>query len=357
MQFDSSFYGVQELTREDAEYAGSRYADVREACFKNAYYLKWGQTGEAPLPTYGVTLGRVLKGFLPGGEAWRFLQASGRAVDAGSDLRWGPDKRGYRRLLHPNGISLFGTWTIDQETPYTGYFSQGKKALIVGRYSTCCSETRRGYTRSLSLVGKLYPTADPQHTELLQTANFITQEDLGGSKSLYINDAVLRNAPDTTPLRRGFGLPILLITGLVFKFVDRVPTMRQLYPIAELGKDTETKTRAPTFMQLTVAEQQPRIAGEDIDFREEILRQIYDPNDDTVRKRLVFNIEVTDTGTTHGLLRQRRSFSGWKRIGQIEFTEAVASYNSDFVLSFHHPSWRLDQNEPGTVLRKVRVRP
>lgn len=355
MIFDSTFLGAQELTADDIRYAGSRYADVRKACFQNPYYLKWGQEGEPLLPTYGVTLGRVLKGFLPGGAAWRFLQASGRAVDSGSDLRWGSDNRGYRRLLHPNGISLFGTWTINEKTPYTGYFSEGKKALIVGRYSTCCTETRRGYTRSLSLVGKLYPTDNPNHSDLLQTANFITQEDLGGSNTLFMNDAVLRNAPDTTPLRRGWGLPILLISGLVFKFVDRVPTIRQLYPIAELGKDSGVTTNAPTFMQLTVAKEQPRIPGEDIDFRDEILQQIYDPEDAQVRKSLVFNIDVTDTGSTHGLLTQRRTFSGWKRIGKIEFTEAVASYNSDFVLSFHHPSWRLDQNKPETVLRKLKA--
>ena len=46
------------------------------------------------------------------------------------------------------------------------------------------------------MVGKLFPTTDPHHTTLLRTANFITQEDIGGAKSAYINDADLRNAPD-----------------------------------------------------------------------------------------------------------------------------------------------------------------
>ena len=64
-----------------------------------------------------------------------------------------------------------------------GFFKPGSRALIIGRYSTCCTETRRGRYRSLALAGKLYPTADPEHPAPLRTANFITQEDLGGAKS------------------------------------------------------------------------------------------------------------------------------------------------------------------------------
>ena len=279
MRFESSFDGTQELTAEDLGYAGSRYADVREACFRNAYYEIWGRDGEPPLPVYDVTLGRVLRGALPGGRLWSFRQSAARTVDSSADLRWGTDRRGFRRFLHPNGVCLFGRWIIDQPSAYSGYFSTGSEGLIVGRYSVCCTETRRGYWRSLSLVGKLYPTIDPHHPAPLQTANFITQEDLGGERTLYINSALLRNAPDVTPWRRGLGLPVLLVTGLAFKLVDREPTVRQLYPIAELGKPPGVEPRVPGFMQLKVDQNQPKIPGEDIDFRDEILAQIYDRGD------------------------------------------------------------------------------
>ena len=109
------------------------------------------------------------------------------------------------------------------------------RALTVARYSTCCSETRRGRLRSLSMVGKLYPTTDPAHAEPLPTANFITQEDLGGARTLYVNDAELRNAPDLTPWRRGFGLPILLLTGVVFKIVDVEATIKRLKLLPGIG--------------------------------------------------------------------------------------------------------------------------
>jgi hypothetical protein len=352
MQFDSSFLGPQGALPEDGQYNGSRYAEVREACLRNAYYLTWGKVGEPPLPVYDVTLGRVLKGFLPGGNGWKFLKAADRSLSSESDLRWGPDGMGYRRLLHPNAVCLFGEWIIDQPTPYTGYFQQGSRALIVGRYSTCCAETRRGHMRSLSLVGKLYPTTDPGHLQPLRTANFITQEDLGGQRTEWVSQATLRNAPNVSPWRRGFGLPVLLLTGFAFMLVDREPTIRQLYPIAELEKPSYEPTRAPQFMQLTMQEDYPPTSEAGIDFRDEVLRQIYDRGDPSPKRSLFFNVEVTDNGESRGALIKRRTFADWKKIGRIEFKEAVASYNGDFVLHFHHPPWRENRNDPRTDHRR-----
>src|SRR5262249_5980837 len=156
---------------------------------------------------------------------------------------------------------------------------QGSEALLIARYSTCCGETRRGHTRSLAIVGKLYPTTDPEHPQPLRTANFITQEDIGGAFSVAINDAELLNAPDTTALRRGSGMPILVGPGLVLQRADRKPTIRQLYQVAELGKPEQAPTRAPAFMRLRVAATQPRVAGDALDFRDEIMGHIFDPGD------------------------------------------------------------------------------
>jgi len=72
------------------------------------------------------------------------------------------------------------------------YFRQGSRALLIG-YSTCCDETRRGRMRSLAMAGKLFPTSNPHHATPLKTAHFITQQDLGGARADYINDAELRN--------------------------------------------------------------------------------------------------------------------------------------------------------------------
>jgi hypothetical protein len=249
---DPTHLGAEQVTEEDRNYSGSRFAEVREALFANPYQKVWGGPGELPLPIYDVNLLGVLRGVLPFGSPYFFRQAVARAVDSKADLRWGTDRKGFRRIIHPNGICLTGLWEISEETPYSGYFQKGSKALAVGRYSTCCKETRRGRKRSLSLVGKLFPTTNPDHSEALRTASFITQQDLGGDRSAYINDAELRNAPDTTSWRRGFGVPILLVEAILFGRTDKEATQRQLYQIAELGKPDDESARAPAFMRLLV---------------------------------------------------------------------------------------------------------
>jgi hypothetical protein len=342
-------FGDEQITALDLAYQGSRFGEVRRALFENPYQRVWGAASEPPLPVHDVTLSSVLKGVIGGAQRHLFRQATARAVDSHADLRWGQGRRGYRRLLHPNGICLTGRWEITAETAYTGHFRRGSRALIVGRYSTCCTETRRGHIRSLSLVGKLFPTTDPDHGGNLRTANFITQQDIGGDYSNYINDAEVLNAPNTTPWRRGVGVGVLLVTGAVFAMVDKQPTIRQLYPVAELGKPEHEPTQAPEYMRLMVASDQPRIEGEALDFRDEVMAQIYDPGDPRPKRKLVFDIEVTDHGQVGNSLR--RQFHNWRRIGRITFEEAVVSYNGDFVVHFNHPTWREDRNDPRTATR------
>lgn len=346
-------FGTEETTEEDRAYRGSRFAEVRDAIFTNPYQRVWGGEGEPPLPRHEVTLLRFLRGVLPFGEPFRFRQATERALDSHADLRWGRDRTGFLRMLHPNGICLTGLWQITEDSEYSGYFRRGSQALAVGRYSTCCSETRRGHTRSLALVGKLFPTTDPEHAEPLRTASFITQQDLGGDNTDYINDAETRNAPDTRSWRRGIGLPIILVTAATFLAADKEPSIRQLYEIAELGKPEGEPTRTPKFMRLRVAAGQPRIEGHELDFRDEVMAQIYDRGDSRPRRSLTFDIDVTDQAVTLGTMAfERRIFEGWRRLGTLTFDSAVASPNGDRVIHFHHPTWRSDPDDPTTATRQ-----
>jgi hypothetical protein len=349
---EPDFFGTEPVTDEDRAYRGSRFSEVREAIFANPYQEVWGRAGEPPLPVYSVSLPSALRGILPLGSPYFFRQAVARAVDSRADLRWGTDRKGFRRIIHTNGICLTGRWEISEQTPYSGYFQKDSQALVVGRYSTCCTETRRGRERSLSLVGKLFPTTDSNHRELLSTANFFTQQDIGGDRTDYINDAELRNAPNTTSWRRGLGVPVLLIEAILFEKTDKQPTQRQLYQIAELGKPDGEPTHAPAFMRLLVDPSQPRVAGDALDFRDEIMAQIFDRGDAIAKRTLTFHIDVTDEGSTRGPnFFQRRTFANWRRIGRLIFDNAVASYNGDFVIHFNHPTWRDDRNDPSTATR------
>jgi hypothetical protein len=345
-------FGTEQTTDEDRAYRGSRFSEIREAIFANPYQRVWGREGEKALPVYAVTLGGVLRGILPFGAPYQFRKASERTVDSSADLRWGIDGKGFRRILHPNGVCLTGEWRITEQTDYSGYFAKDSAALVVARYSTCCAETRRGHNRSLAMVGKLFPTIDPAHVTPFHTANFITQQDIGGAHTSFINDAELLNAPDTSVSRRGGGVPILLVTGAVFRQADNQPSIRQLYQIAELDKPKTQETRSPEFMRLIVAPDQLRIEGDLLDFRDEVMAHIFDKGDPEPKRKLTFYIEVTDEGETRGTpLRQRRTFQNWRRIGTLSFDDAVISYNGDFVIHFNHPTWRENRNDPSTATR------
>jgi hypothetical protein len=344
--------GSEQFTDEDRAYAGSRFRDVVDALFANPYQQVWGRAGEPPLPDQEVTIKSVFGGLLSLGKPPRFEHASERTLDSNADLRWGPDRRGFTRFLHPNAVCLVGRWQITEDTVYSGYFARGSTALVVARYSSGAGGNRRGQIRSMAMVGKLFPTVDPDHATPLRTANFITQEDIGGTRTESINAAELRNAPDVTVFRRGPAGTILIKVAAVFRRVDQQPTIRQLYPIAELGKPSGEATRAPEFMRLLVAQGQPTIAGEDLDVRDEVMAHIFDRGDPVPKRTLTFTIDVTDDGTTSGTpFRVRRTFRNWRQIGTLVFDNAVASYNGDAVIHFTHPTWRQDRNDPATATR------
>jgi hypothetical protein len=124
-------------------------ASIRRAIFANPYYQVWGASGEPPLPVYEVTFGRAVTGI---GRTFLFQDAANRAIDAASDLRWGSDRRGFRRILHPNGVCLTGVWEIDTTpagTAYTGYFQKGSRVILSIVESSLPEGWPRAFIRSL----------------------------------------------------------------------------------------------------------------------------------------------------------------------------------------------------------------
>ncbi len=339
--------GEQGEVLEDRQYTGSTFKEVQDAVMAEPYQgSTWGEPGQKPLPLYPTTFGMVSQGFFALSKRFLFMDAAARTIASHADLRWGgPEKMGVRRLVHPNGICLSGIWEIHEESSYTGFFAKGARGLVIGRYSSGLA-AHRGAARTLSMVGKLYATTDP--AEKQRPASFITQEDLGGTFSPSIHDALLRNAPSISPLNRGFGLGTLLLTAFAFMRVDLRNTVRQVYEIAELNKPPGTPTRCPQFMQLRIISD--KVGGDDetADFRDEVLTQIYDRGNPRKQRDLVFQIEVSDAGEIRGLLNKRLAGADWKPIGTITFDAAAASYNGDFVIHFHHPKWRSNRNDPAS---------
>lgn len=331
------------------------YDTVRKAVFEKPYYSSsW--KGPGGLPVYKQTLTTLVEGVLAKRPGFGFLAAAQRTVRSRADLRWGKDGKGVRRLVHPMGICLVGKWKIDAAPagiPYTGYFARGAEGRVIARYSTGGSQPLGGHRRSLALVGKIYPRNDAAENVYNAPAHFITQENFGFNFTNSIRDAVLTNSPPVSPWRRGTDIFTLLWIGTILTIADTRNTERQLYEIAELGKPANQRTSCPQFMRLTVSEDTPSSHGVGIDFRDEILSILYDPNDPSPSGRqLVFDIAVSNEGKKHRFAGiEWLTDQHWTRIGSITFTEAVASYNGDFVIHFHHPPWRNDRNAPDSVAR------
>jgi hypothetical protein len=352
-----ALHGPQEMNAEDRSYCGSRYADVRKALYANPY--RGGASGQepGPLPMFKSTIRNAWRGLLFGEN--KFRQASARSLDSRADLRWGPDGKGWRRIIAPNGICVLGTWEITEDNPYTGYFTKGSKGLTIGRFSSDGNETKRGQRRSISLGMKIYPTMDPEHPTPLIPASVIVQEDLGGMWTDYMNDAELVNAPSVHSYRRGIHILIMLRAGMLFQQLDKVGDSRQVFEIAALGKPPDIPTNAPEHMLFKMAPGQRRIEGRHLDFRDEIYAHIFNPGDTQPTGAMEFDISVSSYGRRSGVPGLSRvTVDDWQRIGRLRFTEAVASYNGDHVIHFHHPGWRDDRNDPSTNIRvnETRVR-
>ncbi|MGE3176599.1 MAG: hypothetical protein AB7O32_03945, partial [Vicinamibacterales bacterium] len=300
-------------------------------------------------------------------NAWRglfsgenkFRQASARSMDSRADLRWGPDGKGWRRIIAPNGICVLGTWEITEQNMYTGYFRKGSKGLTVGRFSSDGNETKRGQRRSFSLGMKVYPTMDPDHATPLIPASVIVQEDLGGMRTDYINDAELVNTPSVHAYRRGIYFLIMLRAGLIFQRLDKVGDARQVYQVAELGKDPSEPLHAPDHLMFKMAQGQRRVEGAQLDFRDEIYGHMFDPGAKEPTGSMVFDICVSSYAKRSGVRGLSNvKVEDWERIGTLRFSEAICSYNGDHVIQFHHPRWRDDRNDPSTYVRRdgIRVR-
>jgi hypothetical protein len=353
----STLHGPQETTAEDRSYRGSRYAEVREALYANPY--RGGASGQepGPLPMFKSTIRNAWRGVLFGEN--KFRQASARVLDSRADLRWGPDGKGWRRIIAPNGICVLGTWEITEDNPYTGYFAKGSKGLTIGRFSNDGNETRRGQRRSISLGMKVYPTTDPDHAEPLIPASVIVQEDLGGMWTDYMNDAELVNAPSVHAYRRGIYFLVMLRASMIFPRLDKVSDSRQAYDVAELAKPAGVHTNAPEHMLLKMAPGQRRIEGRKLDFRDEIYAHMFNPGDTQPTGAMEFDISVSSHSRRTGIPGiSRITVDDWQRIGRLRFTEAVASYNADHVIQFHHPGWRDDRNDSSSAVRvnETRVR-
>ena len=226
----------------------------------------------------------------------------------------------FNKLLHPNGICLKGSWKIEKQNKYSGYFKKNSQAVIISRISVALSETKKGSYRGFGITGKLYPTQNENDGKKYLTANFFTIDDLSGTLAESILDTELTNRPKVS-FRLGsiFEADIASAAALALGRADQNPLVRQMYEVAELGKANEEPLVVPAMFKLSGSNGQARNGSED--FREEILLQIMNEG------YIQFDISVAD------------KFKPYTKIGTIKYTEAAASESCDHRLHFAHPKF------------------
>ena len=133
-----------------------------------------------------------------------------------------------------------------------------------------------------------------------------------------------------------------MLSLLAFIKVDTHKTQRQLYEVAEADADPTKPVKCPRFMRLSLKAESRVSDNLTDDFRGDVLSQFYERDGSRRKNDLKFGIEVSDSGKMHGLINRSLAKTNWREIGVIEFDEAVASHNGDFVIHFHHPKWRTE---------------
>ncbi len=290
------------------QYEGSTYSEVWSQVESDTYKV---------LPKNKISVASLF-GFLKN----KIKRAAKRTLSDRSDIL--PQ---FRKLAHPNGICLTGTWEITEENPYGGYFKKGSEALIVARASTALSGTTQGRNRGFGLAGKIFPTNNPLHEEKLETANFFLVDDLGGTKAPHYTGVEMTNAPETSVTTAVLAHAIYAAKlALTFGMADANPNIRQVYEISHLGEANPESIRTPEFMKIGAQKGQ---TVDRKDFRDELRIENYSGE-------LLMDISVSN-GETNGK-------KNWKKIGVVRFTESAASNSCDHRLHFHHPKWKSDLN-------------
>lgn len=286
-------------------YQGSTFKEVRDQVFSDPYTV---------LPDHRISLASFYKGLTN-----LILRDSRRRVAEQADI-----VPYFQKLVHPNGIALAGSWNITEASPYSGYFRQGARGLIIARCSTLLSQTKQGEPRGFAFAGKIFPTMDPN--ERVKTANFVTIDVLAGTRAKYFTEVALSNAPAI-----GFNFGLLQIFGALiggtasFALADINPIFRPIYPVAEADLRPDEKVCSPKWMLIKASPNSGQVDRED--FRDELNVRNYPGN------KLRFDISAASD-------RLPTWERNWRYLGHVELTESIASESCDHRLVFQHPKLR-----------------
>jgi hypothetical protein len=254
------------------------------------------------------------------------------------------------KLIHPNGICLVGTWEVNQDNNYSGYFAKNSKALVVARASATQDYIYSDDYRAFGLAVKLFPTLDPN--EKVFTSNLFSVDNIPGIKNMHFTETLMTNQiPDL-----GFNVAVLLRLVSKMPFLinfsslsqkadtgpeDRNPLLRRTVEVARAGITREYSAvsqskNLPSYKESSMRSEvkEPKWIG----FQAETMTETDTRSD--------FRDEISEVVQKNGELKykiltadekDRDGAQIWQQLGTITFTQAVASKPCDMDLHFRHP--------------------
>lgn len=252
----------------------------------------------------------------------KLLEAAKRTFESSDDLLELPTKQ---KLLNANGVCFSGTWSINQESEYTGLYKKGSNAKTIVRASVALSGTTQRNKRAFGMAIKLFPTGLGERPSL----NAFVLHSMGGTITKHVLDLELDNEPPLGRLPKFSDLSTALRLRRDLEKADKVYGASKpdasFRPVSIFAQYNTPTPISPRWLRLSAMDNQ-RVDQED--FRDELNVKNYLEN--TIR----YKIEVAGSNNNDS---QKKKNAQWKNIGVLALTDSVTSSACDLNLHFQHP--------------------
>lgn len=300
-----------------AQALNTRFEKIKSELFNQPY---------SELPQYNVNKQLFGPEKVKGGQENenKLINAARRTFDSSEDLI---TLETQHKLLNANGICFAGAWRINQDSDYTGLYTNGSVTPAIVRASVALSGTKQNNKRSFGMAIKLLPNDLQQKPSL----NAFVLHSMGGTVTKYVLDLALDNQPPLGSIPKLSDITTALRLRRDLEKADKEngatsPSVsyRPVSVFAEHQVE-EQNVIAPRWLKLTVIDSQ-RVDFSD--FRDELRVENYS------HKKIIYQIAVA--GNSQDTTTKKKN-AKWQTIGVLELTESVTSASCDTNLHFQHP--------------------
>lgn len=290
----------------------SRFESLKKVIFDQPY---------SQLPQYKVK--KQLFGSEKKTEENKLLEAAKRTFESSDDLIVLPTNQ---KLLNANGICFAGTWSINEESSYTGLYKKGAQATIIARASVALSGTTQKNKRAFGMAIKLLPDDLGEQPSL----NAFVLHSMGGTITKHVLGLELDNEPPLGRLPKFSDLSTALRLRRDLEKADKeygaTKPDASFRSVSSFAQYNNQNSVSPRWLRLSAMNEQ-RVNKKD--FRDELNVNNYSEN--------IIRYQIEVAGNDRDSVQKKKS-AQWQSIGMLELTQSVTSPACDLNLHFQHPT-------------------